>query len=178
MVAIPAVMRPGWSVAWVGHRGTGFHQEPLKNPTMTRNQSALSSLVQELLDDPTLAHEEVFRRLLQAGLQDLINAEATARIGTDRYERTNQRTTRRNGNNTREEVLATPAGQLEEEVLATPAGQLEEEVLATPAGQLELAIPELREGSFFPSLLHPRRRVDKALYSVICTAWIEKGLHP
>ena len=166
MVAIPAVMRPGWSVAWVGHRGTGFHQEPLKNPTMTRNQSALSSLVQELLDDPTLAHEEVFRRLLQAGLQDLINAEATARIGTDRYERTNQRTTRRNGNNTREEVLA------------TPAGQLEEEVLATPAGQLELAIPELREGSFFPSLLHPRRRVDKALYSVICTAWIEKGLHP
>lgn len=147
-------MRPGWSVAWVGHRGTGFHQEPLKNPTMTRNQSALSSLVQELLDDPTLAHEEVFRRLLQAGLQDLINAEATARIGTDRYERTNQRTTRRNGNNTREEVLA------------------------TPAGQLELAIPELREGSFFPSLLHPRRRVDKALYSVICTAWIEKGLHP
>ncbi len=154
MVAIPAVMRPGWSVAWVGHRGTGFHQEPLKNPTMTRNQSALSSLVQELLDDPTLAHEEVFRRLLQAGLQDLINAEATARIGTDRYERTNQRTTRRNGNNTREEVLA------------------------TPAGQLELAIPELREGSFFPSLLHPRRRVDKALYSVICTAWIEKGLHP
>ena len=166
MVAIPAVMRPGWSVAWVGHRGTGFHQEPLKNPTMTRNQSALSSLVQELLDDPTLAHEEVFRRLLQAGLQDLINAEATARIGTDRYERTNQRTTRRSGNNTREEVLA------------TPAGQLEEEVLATPAGQLELAIPELREGSFFPSLLHPRRRVDKALYSVICTAWIEKGLHP
>jgi len=166
VVAIPAVMRPGWSVAWVGHRGTGFHQEPLKNPTMTRNQSALSSLVQELLDDPTLAHEEVFRRLLQAGLQDLINAEATARIGTDRYERTNQRTTRRNGNNTREEVLA------------TPAGQLEEEVLATPAGQLELAIPELREGSFFPSLLHPRRRVDKALYSVICTAWIEKGLHP
>lgn len=154
MVAIPAVMRPGWSVAWVGHRGTGFHQEPLKNPTMTRNQSALSSLVQELLEDATPAHEEVFRRLLQAGLQDLINAEATARIGTDRYERTNQRTTRRNGNNTREEVLA------------------------TPAGQLELAIPELREGSFFPSLLHPRRRVDKALYSVICTAWIEKGLHP
>lgn len=48
-----------------------------------------------------------------------------------------------------------------------------EKVLATPAGQLDLAIPKLREGSFFPSLLHPRRRVDKALYSVICTAWIE-----
>ncbi len=114
---------------------------------MTQTQSALSSLLRELLDDPSLAHEEVFRRLLQAGLQDLIDAEAAARIGAGRYERTVQRTTRRNG--TREKVLA------------------------TPAGQLDLAIPKLREVSFFPSLLHPRRRVDKALYSVICTAWIE-----
>ncbi|MBD4392710.1 IS256 family transposase, partial [Xanthomonas citri pv. citri] len=30
-----------------------------------------------------------------------------------------------------------------------------------------------REGSFFPSLLSPRRRVDKALYAVICQAWID-----
>ena len=35
--------------------------------------------------------------------------------------------------------------------------------MATTAGEVELAIPELRTGSFFPSLLHPRRRVDKAL---------------
>ena len=34
--------------------------------------------------------------------------------------------------------------------------------MATPAGEVELAIPKLRTGSFFPSLLHPRRRVDKA----------------
>ena len=114
---------------------------------MTHHQSALSSLLQELLDDPSLAHEELFRRLLQAGLQDLINAEATVRVGADRYQRSEQRVTRRNGTRVKN--------------------------LATPAGQLELAIPKLREGSFFPSLLHPRRRVDKALYSVICTAWIE-----
>lgn len=114
---------------------------------MTHHQSALSSLLQELLDDPSLAHEELFRRLLQAGLQDLIDAEATVKVGADRYQRSEQRVTRRNGTRTKN--------------------------LATPAGQLELAIPKLREGSFFPSLLHPRRRVDKALYSVICTAWIE-----
>lgn len=114
---------------------------------MTHHQSALSNLLQELLDDPSLAHEELFRRLLQAGLQDLIEAEAAVKVGADRYERNDQRVTRRNG--TRPKTLA------------------------TPAGQLELAIPKLREGSFFPSLLHPRRRVDKALYSVICTAWIE-----
>lgn len=54
---------------------------------MTHHQSALSSLLQELLDDPSLAHEELFRRLLQAGLQDLIDAEATVRVGADRYQR-------------------------------------------------------------------------------------------
>lgn len=97
--------------------------------------------MQELLDDPSLAHEELFRRLLQAGLQDLIDAEATASVGADRYERSEQRVTHRNGTRAK--------------------------TLAAPAGQLELAIPKLREGSFFPSLLHPSHRVDKALYSVI-----------
>ncbi|WP_076463514.1 IS256 family transposase [Actinomyces mediterranea] len=114
---------------------------------MTHNQSALSALIQEVLTDPDLAHSDVFRRMLQAGLQDLINAEATARIGAAPHERTPERTTRRNG--TRPKTLA------------------------TPAGEVELAIPKLREGSFFPSLLSPRRRVDKALYAVICQAWID-----
>ena len=68
---------------------------------------------------------------------------AAAVIGAQRYERTN----RRNGKRLK--------------------------TVATTAGEVELAIPELRTGSFFPSLLHPRRRVDKALYAVICSAWIE-----
>jgi putative transposase len=37
---------------------------------------------------------------------------------------------------------------------------------------LELRIPKLRVGSFFPSLLEPRRRVDKALWAVIMTAYV------
>ena len=114
---------------------------------MTHHQSALSALVRELLQDPDLAHEERFRRLLQAGLQDLIDAEATAKIGAARYERTPSRSTRRNGTRVKR--------------------------LATPAGELDLAIPKLRAGSFYPALLHPRRRVDKALWAVICTAWID-----
>ena len=68
-------------------------------------------------------------------------------IGAQRYERTPQRTNRRNGKRLK--------------------------TVATTAGEVELAIPKLRTGSFFPSLLHPRRRVDKALYAVICSAWIE-----
>src|SRR5690606_9877741 len=44
--------------------------------------------------------------------------------------------------------------------------------LSTPAGDIELRIPKLRVGSFFPSLLEPRRRVDQALWAVIMTAYI------
>ena len=111
------------------------------------NQSAVSTLIREVLADPDLAHDDVFRRLLQAGLQDLVDAEAAAVIGAQRYERTPHRTNRRNGKRLK--------------------------TVATTAGEVELAIPKLRTGSFFPSLLHPRRRVDKALYAVICSAWIE-----
>ena len=114
---------------------------------MTQNQSALSTLLTELLDDPDMAHDQVFRRLLQAGLQDLIDAEATAKIGAGRYERSSARTTRRNGSRSK--------------------------TLETPAGEVNLEIPKLRQGSFFPALLHPRRRVNKALYAVVAQAWVD-----
>ncbi|BDA65286.1 IS256 family transposase [Actinomyces capricornis] len=114
---------------------------------MPKNQSAVSVLIREVLDDPGLAHDEVFRRMLQAGLQDLVDAEAAAVIGAAPYERTEQRTNRRNGKRAK--------------------------TLDTTAGSIELAIPKLRTGSFYPSLLNPRRRVDKALYAVIATAWVE-----
>ena len=45
-------------------------------------------------------------------------------------------------------------------------------LLSTPAGDVELRIPKVRVGSFFPSLLEPRRRVDKALWGVIMTAYM------
>ena len=70
------------------------------------NQSAVSTLIREVLADPDLAHDEVFRRLLQAGLQDLVDAEAAAVIGAGRYERTPERTNRRNGK--RLKTVATP----------------------------------------------------------------------
>lgn len=38
-------------------------------------------------------------------------------------------------------------------------------------GDLSLAIPKLRQGSFFPHWLEPRRRVDKALYAVVMEAY-------
>ena len=58
---------------------------------MTHHQPALSSHLQELLDDPSLAHGELFRRLLQAGLRDLIDIEAASKIGACRDHRDDRR---------------------------------------------------------------------------------------
>jgi putative transposase len=44
--------------------------------------------------------------------------------------------------------------------------------LSTKAGDVELSIPKLRHGSFFPALLEPRRRIDRALWAVIMEAYV------
>ncbi len=105
--------------------------------------STYADLLARLGDDGT---KELFRRLLEHALQDLIDAELTTEIGAGRHERAQSRSNYRNGARTR--------------------------LLSTPAGDVELRIPKVRVGSFFPALLEPRRRVDKALWSVIMTAYI------
>ena len=44
--------------------------------------------------------------------------------------------------------------------------------MSTKAGDVELAIPKLRQGSFFPSLLERRRRIDRALFAVVMEAYV------
>lgn len=51
-------------------------------------------------------------------MQELIEAEVTARIGAGRYERSSERTTRRNGS--RPKQLAIPTGTLELTIPRTP----------------------------------------------------------
>jgi putative transposase len=89
---------------------------------------------------------ERIRTSLEWILQELIEAEATAKIGAGRYERSEGRSTQRNGHRSR--------------------------LLSTPAGDIELGIPKLREGSFIPSLLERRRRIDRALYAVVMEAYV------
>jgi transposase-like protein len=43
----------------------------------------------------------------------------------------------------------------------------------TRAGRIDLRIPKLRQGSYFPSILEPRRTVEKALIAVIQEAYIQ-----
>jgi putative transposase len=86
------------------------------------------------------------RASLQWVLQALIEAEATEAIGAGPHERSASRTNQRNGHRLR--------------------------VLSTQAGDVELKIPKLRHGSFFPSLLERRRRIDRALFAVVMEAWV------
>ena len=93
---------------------------------MALSESAVSDLLDALrVADGT----DLVRELAQWALQQLIDAEATERIGADRWERSAERVTHRNG--TRPKVLS------------------------TKAGDLELAIPKLRKGSFFPGCSSP-----------------------
>ena len=111
---------------------------------MTHHDDArFDDLVAQLGDGDS---RDLFRQLLERGMQQLIDAELTATIGAELHERTDTRTNQRNGARHR--------------------------TLSTPAGDIELRIPKVRVGSFFPSLLEPRRRVDQALWAVIMTAYI------
>lgn len=110
---------------------------------MTLNQSALLELSEALR---AADGGDVMRLMLGAMLQALVDAEATAHIGAGPHQRTPERTTQRNG--TRDKVVA------------------------TTAGDLTVKIPKTRTGSFFPTLLAPRRRIDVALHAVIMEAYV------
>jgi len=45
-------------------------------------------------------------------------------------------------------------------------------LLTTQVGDIDLQIPQLRTGSFLPSILEPSRRVDQALYAVVIEAYV------
>ena len=110
---------------------------------MALSESALSDLLASLQPGDGV---DLVRELARWALQELIEAEAAGVIGAGRYERSDARVTERNGHRAR--------------------------VLSTKAGDLHVAIPKLRAGSFFPSLLEPRRRIDQALYAVVMEAYV------
>src|SRR6059058_2557614 len=78
--------------------------------------------------------------------QELMDAEVSDLVGAEPHERTAGRTTYRNGYRDRE--------------------------WDTRVGTLELQIPKLRQGTYFPSLLEPRRRHERALLSVVQEAYV------
>ncbi|MFE6553953.1 IS256 family transposase [Streptomyces sp. NPDC057746] len=110
---------------------------------MALSQSDLMRLLESLR---TADGVETIRVLCERILQELIEAEATEVIGAAPAEHSEKRTTWRNGHR--------------------------ERVLTTQAGDLDLKIPKVRTGSFFPSLLERRRRIDRALFAVVMEAYV------
>ena len=110
---------------------------------MALDKSALLELTEAL---SSADGGQLMRRLLHTILQALIDAEAAQHIGADPHERTDTRTTHRNG--TRDKTIS------------------------TTSGDLTVKIAKTRTGSFFPSLLTPRRRIDVALHAVVMEAYV------
>jgi putative transposase len=90
---------------------------------------------------------DLMRKLLETMLQSLVDAQASVHIGAEPHERSDARTTQRNGSRPK--------------------------TVTTASGDVTIKIPKTRTGSFFPSLLEPRRRIDVALHAVICQAYVE-----
>jgi putative transposase len=110
---------------------------------MALDRSALLDLLEAL---KAAEVDDRIRTATEALYQALIEAELTAVIGAGPHERTETRTAQRNGSRPR--------------------------TLTTTAGDLELRIPKLRAGSFFPSLLERRRRIDRAPFAVVVEAYL------
>ena len=90
---------------------------------------------------------DFLKELAEAVLQRLMEFEAEGLVGAGRYERTEGRTTQRNG--------------------------YRERTLESRLGTLELRIPKLRQGSYFPAFLEPRKTAERALVAVVQEAWIQ-----
>jgi transposase-like protein len=103
----------------------------------------LSGLRNKLQD----AHPDLLRTILSETLQGLMSAEADALCGAGYGERSEERVNSRNGYRPRN--------------------------FDTRVGSLELAIPKLRQGSYFPDwLLEGRRRAERAMIAVIAEAYL------
>lgn len=101
-----------------------------------------------LLDQIQASTDGDFLRAIAAHtLQRLMEFEVDGLIGAGRHERSDDRTTYRNGYRDRQ--------------------------LETRLGTLDLKIPKLRQGTYFPAFLEPRKTAEKALTAVIQEAWIQ-----
>jgi putative transposase len=94
-----------------------------------------------------LASPDLLRAMVKEFAEALMGADADAVCGAGYGERSPERVNRRNGYRERD--------------------------WDTRVGSIELAVPRLREGSYFPDwLLQPRRRAEQAFVSVIADAYL------
>jgi putative transposase len=108
------------------------------------DRMTVEEVVQKVLRDE---HADVIRESVRAVAAELMEAEVSQLIGAELGERRPEdRATQRNGYRPRR--------------------------WDTRAGEIELQIPKLRQGSYFPGFLQPRKRSERALVSVVQQAYV------
>ena len=110
---------------------------------MAEDSISLMKLVEKYADG------DLFRELGEYILQRLMEIEAEQQIGAGKHERSDERSTHRNGYRDRR--------------------------LETRMGTMNLKIPKLRSGTYFPSFLEPRKMSEQALVAVVQEAYV-KGI--
>jgi putative transposase len=112
-----------------------------------------------MADETSMALDELLRKaqvsddvdFLREGMrvlaQALMEVEVTQHVGAGRYERTSDRKGERNGSRERR--------------------------WDTRVGSMTLRVPRVRDGSYYPSLLEPRRRAERALVAVVQEAYVQ-----
>jgi putative transposase len=104
--------------------------------------------IEEVVKDVMVReHGDFLRAAVEAVCAELMEGEVAGQIGAELGERRpDDRATHRNGYRSRR--------------------------WDTRAGEIELQIPKIRQGSYFPSFLEPRRRSEQALLAVVQQAYV------
>lgn len=108
---------------------------------------ATITLKEYLIKQGMAADADFLREGVQLLSQMLMELEVEEQIGASKHERTPERRSYRNGYRERQ--------------------------WETRVGEVTLAIPKLRRGSYYPSLLEPRRPAEKALLAVVQEAYLK-----
>src|SRR5881227_911423 len=116
-----------------------------------RDRMTIEQVVREVLREE---HADVIRESVRAVAQEFMEAEVSELIGAERGERRpDDRATHRNGYRPRR--------------------------WDTRAGEIELQIPKIRQGSYFPSFLEPRKRASRRCWRwssrLMCAAYRPGG---
>jgi transposase-like protein len=108
----------------------------------------MSMALDELLRKTQMSEDVDFlREGVRTLAQAFLEAEVAQHLGAGRYERTAERTGERNGHRERR--------------------------WDTRVGSIQLRVPRVRDGSYVPSLLEPRRRAERALVAVVQEAYVQ-----
>ena len=70
------------------------------------------------------------------------------------------------------ELTGVPKGERDPERRMTSRNGYRDRRWDTRVGTMNLSIPRVRDGSYFPSLLEPRRRAERALLAVVSEAYV------